>query len=402
MQTCGIVAEYNPFHNGHLYHIAQTRRVLGDDCAIVCCLSGNYVQRGEAALLPMHVRAHMAVASGADLILALPAAYALRSAEGFAASAVALLDGLGCVRHLSFGCESPDLAPLQEIAAVLLEHRTVQDTLHLLQSGISYAAARERALFARIQEKATLIRHPNNILAIEYLKALLQQNSTMQPLGIPRFGAAHDDIVTGDGIASASHVRALLRDGQREAALSFVPPVVRTLFAQAERDGLVLRDRMLLFSLMRAQLLRLSVEDLAQLPDASEGLEHRLHRAIASCTDFDSLCAATKTKRYTLSRIRRMLYCAFLGLSRDDSRALPPYAHILAFSPRGRQVLHTARKTATLPLITKPAHIHRLPPRAQNLFSKEVLAADLYHLALGHEKPQAPGLLWRLGAEYLA
>ena len=400
MRICGIVAEYNPFHNGHLHHIRQTRQLLGDDCAIVCCMSGNFVQRGEAALLPKHIRARMALACGADLVLELPSAYALQSAEGFGSAAVYLLNALGVVTDLSFGSECGDIELLQQIAAVLLEHRTIQDTLHLLQTGISYAAARERALYQQIREKSAVIAHPNNILGIEYLKALQTLNSTMVPHTVSRAGAGHDAEAPAESMASASHLRSLLRDPQPGDPSPYMPAEAHRLLQKAAADGMALTDFSRWDAAASTYFLRLTPEQLAQLPDAAEGLEHRLHGAIHSCRTFDAICTAAKTKRYTLSRIRRMLLCAYLGITREDTLSPPPYARVLAFNDTGRSVLRQATEATAVPLITKPAHIRQLSPRAVSLFEKEVLATDLYNAALPAYHQLPIGAEWQQGAHY--
>lgn len=400
MRICGIVAEYNPFHNGHLHHIHQTRQLLGQDCAIVCCMSGNFVQRGEAALLPKHIRAQMALTCGADLMLELPSAYALQSAEGFGSAAVYLLNALGVVTDLSFGSECGDIDLLLEVASVLREHRTIQDTLHLLQTGISYAAARERALYQQIREKSAVISHPNNILALEYLKALQTLSSTIVPHTICRAGTGHDAAAPTDSMASASHLRGLLRDMQPGDVSPYMPAEAHELLQQAISDGMALTDLSRWDAAVSSYLLRLTPEHLAQLPDAAEGLEHRLYNAIHSCRTFDTICTAAKTKRYTLSRIRRMLLCAYLGITREDAFPPPPYARVLAFNDTGRGILHQAAEATSIPLITKPTHIRQLSPRAVSLFQKEVLATDLYYAALPAYTRLPIGAEWQQGAYY--
>ena len=381
MRICGVISEYNPFHSGHAALLHAVREELGADCGIVCCMSGNFVQRGEAALMPKHLRAEAAVRCGADLVLELPAPYALRSAEGFAESGVAVLSGLGCLTHLSFGAEDADRALLLQTAEILLEHSTVQQTLLQLREGISYAAARERALYARIQERTELLKKPNNILAVEYCKSIRKQQLSLEILPIHRVGAAHDG-TCADETASASFLREQIRCGHAEQALPFLPEGSETIFHRAQEKGLLLTDPERLEAQMLSQWSRLTPEMLSHLPDAAEGLENRLYEAIHSQRSADSVAQAAKTKRYALSRIRRMLCCAFLGITAEDEKIPAPYIRILAFNDCGREILRRARKQASLPLLTKPAHIFDLGAEAQRIFALENRACDAYHLAL--------------------
>ena len=400
MRICGVVSEYNPFHKGHAHQIREAKARLGDDCAVVCCMSSDFVQRGDAAILPKHLRAKAAVLGGADVVLELPASYALRSAEGFAQSAVDILLGTGVLTDLSFGAEDADPALLKETASLLLEHRTVQDTLLHLKTGISYAAARERALYARVQERAAILQKPNNILAVEYCKALVRRESEVNILPIHRVGAGHDAGAEGE-YASASHIRQLLREGKTDEALSYLPDSTADILKEAMEKGQALIDQSRLENAMLSTLVRLTAEGLSALPDANEGLDNRLLEAIRKGRTLEDICAQAKTKRYALSRIRRMIYCAYLGITKEESAAPPPYARVLAFSDKGREVLKAARKQATIPLITKPAHAFDLGGDARVIFEREALACDLYNLALPCWKDLRWGDDWRQDAIYV-
>ena len=400
MRICGIVSEYNPFHKGHAHQIAEAKARLGEGSAGVCCMSSDFVQRGDAAILPKHLRAKAAVLGGADVVLELPAPYALRSAEGFAQSAVDILLGLGVLTDLSFGAEDADAGLLQETASLLLEHQTVQDTLLHLKTGISYAAARERALYARVKEKAEILQKPNNILAVEYCKALLRREADVNILPIARKGAGHDEGAEGE-FASASHIRQLLREGKFDEALPYLPESTAYILKEAMENGQALVSQDRLENAMLSTLVRLTADVLAALPDANEGLDNRLLEAIRKGRSIEEICAQAKTKRYALSRIRRMVFCACLGITREESLTPPPYARVLAFSDKGREVLKLARKQATLPLITKPAHAFDLGGDARVIFEREALACDLYHLALPNWKDTPWGVDWRQDAIYV-
>ena len=400
MRICGVVSEYNPFHKGHAYQIEQAKAKIGEDCAVICCMSSDFVQRGDAAILPKHLRAKAAVMGGADLVLELPAPFSLRSAEGFAQSAVDILLGTGVLTDLSFGAEDADPELLMETAALLLEHQTVQDTLLHLKTGISYAAARERALYARVKEKAEILQKPNNILAVEYCKALLRRESTVSLLPVQRKGAGHDESADGE-YASASHIRALLREEKWNDALPYLPEGCAAILKTAVCDGQALLDQTRLENAMLSALIRLDADVLAALPDANEGLDNRLLEAIRKGRSIEDICAQAKTKRYALSRIRRMIFCAYLGITKEESATPVPYARVLAFNDKGREVLKLARKQATLPLITKPAHAFDLGGDARKIFEREALACDLYHLALPNWKNTPWGIDWRQDAIYV-
>ena len=400
MQICGVVSEYNPFHKGHAHQITEAKSRLGEASAVVCCMSSDFVQRGDAAILPKHLRAKAAVLGGADVVLELPAPYALRSAEGFAQSAVDILLGTGVLTDLSFGAEDADAALLTETASLLLEHQTVQDTLLHLKTGISYAAARERALYARVKEKAEILQKPNNILAVEYCKALLRRESDVNILPVARKGAGHDEGAEGE-FASASYIRQLLREDKVDEALPYLPESTSALLKEAMDKGQALIDQSRLENAMLSTLVRLTADDLAALPDANEGLDNRLLEAIRKGRSIEEICTQAKTKRYALSRIRRMVFCGCLGITREESMTPPPYARVLAFSDKGREVLKLARKQATLPLITKPAHAFDLGGDARVIFEREALACDLYNLALPCWKDIRWGDDWRQDAIYV-
>ena len=400
MRICGVVSEYNPFHKGHAYQIEQAKSHLGEDSAVVCCMSSDFVQRGDAAILPKHLRAKAAVLSGTDVVLELPAPYALRSAEGFAQSAVDILLGTGVITDLSFGAEDADAGLLHETASLLLEHQTVQDTLLHLKTGISYAAARERALYARVKEKAEILQKPNNILAVEYCKALIRRESAVNLLPIERKGAGHDAGAEGE-YASASYIREFLREGKTDEALPYLPETTVAILKESMESGHALLDQSRLENAMLSSLVRLTADDLAALPDANEGLDNRLLEAIRKGRTIEEICAQAKTKRYALSRIRRMIFCAYLGITKEESTTPPPYARVLAFSDKGREVLKLARKRATLPLITKPAHAFDLGGDARKIFEREALACDLYNLALPCWKDIRWGDDWRKDAIYV-
>ena len=369
MNICGIICEYNPFHNGHKYQIEHTRRILGDDTLIVCLMSGNFVQRGEPALYHKNIRAKAACLEGADLVLELPLPYALSSAEGFARGAVDILSKIGCT-HLSFGAEDDNVDSLKEIASLLLEKSIIDATLANMTSGISYAAARERAVFAQIKEKASLLKSPNNILAFEYIKAIMSLESKMEPVPVKRVGAMHDTADVVENTASATLIRQLVREGKD--ADNLMPAKAAEIFANALVHKL--DDNVVM-----SHLIRLSPEDLREFADVSEGLEYRIFDAIQTSFTFDEVCEKAKSKRYAHARIRRILMNAFLGIKKADVPDAYPYVKLLAFTERARTLLADNRENEAIRVINKPAHIRDMDDNANRLFDMEIRASRLYY-----------------------
>lgn len=401
MKICGIIAEYNPFHNGHLYQIEETRRILGPDTAVVCCMSGDFVQRGEAAVMDKTRRAKAAVMSGADLVLSLPLRWSLSSAQGFADGAIHIL-GMAGAEHISFGAEDDDVEALSEIAGLIAEKSVIDGTLAtMMGSGVSYARARERELYKRIKDRASLISTPNNILAVEYLRAVRQQGLDISPIAVKRTGASHDGDTPDGVIASASYIRQLARGGRLDEAAGFMPPQSLEQLRRAAHEGAAMLDLSRLDCAMTAVLKRCSIEQLSKLPDASEGLEHRLYDAIQAGVDFEEICAGAKTKRYAYARIRRMLYCAFLGIKRKPAGSLPGYTRVLAFNDRGRQVLSAVEQREDFVFITKPAAAKKLPEEDRAEFELEAAASAAYDLALPGYRDLPRGREWTCGPIYI-
>lgn len=396
MNAAGIIVEYNPLHMGHVHLLRQTRRILGEDTAILCCMSGDFVQRGDFALLRRQARAKAAVQSGADLVLELPLPWAVSSAEGFARGAVETLLSTNVLTHLAFGSECGDGAALQRVAAALQSEEFPALLRQELKVGDSFAAARERSVGKRLSpEDAALLQSPNNILGIEYCKALLDCKSTVEPLTIRRVGAAHDAKEAQGTIASASAIRTLLKEG--EQALSLMAPAMKEAYLEEEAAG---RAPVLWQNSERAILARLRSmrrEDFAALDQGKEGLYNRLYEASRTAAGVEELLAAAKTKRYAYARLRRMVLWAYLGLKPAEIPQHPVYLRPLAMNDRGRAVLAKMRKEAALPILTKPADVRRLGPEAQRLFAMEAAAADLYSLSYPDLAAARGDALWKEG-----
>ncbi|MBR5480020.1 MAG: nucleotidyltransferase family protein [Clostridia bacterium] len=360
MKIAGIICEYNPFHNGHAYHIAETKKIYD---GVVCVMSGDFVQRGEASLVSKHLRAAAAVLSGADLVVELPTPYSCASAERFAKGGIEILSALGVVNTLSFGAEDTDIALLQKIATILNDTSVYDNISKRLKSGVSFATAREEAIREFLPEGADIIAKPNNLLAVEYLRFLPDD---MNALAIKRQGVDHDETLPCGGFASASFIREQILNG-----IDVSPFIPAASYEVIKDSSPVLLDDKIVLSYLK----RLSMEDFKNTPDVTEGLESRIFNAVKESDTLEDLYASVKTKRYAHSRVRRIVLNAYLGITKDDLLTAPAYVRVLAMNDTGKKILKSARKKATLPIITKPTQGKGIPA-----FEKSVFHADLYAL----------------------
>ncbi len=374
MHICGIIAEYDPFHTGHAYQIRAVRDALGEDCAVICVMSGNWTQRAGAAIVDKHTRARFALMGGADLVLELPLPYAISSAEWFARGGVGMLDAAGIVTHLCFGSECGNAALLQKTANCLDSEEYRQALRQELDKGISFPVARQNAAAQLVGDAADCLSLPNNNLGVEYLRALSRIGSTITPITVRRQGAGHGEEAKG-GYTSATHLRRLLREGDLQAATPFLLPCEADLLDKCEFADISLAERAIL-----ARLRQLSPDDLAALPDCGEGLSNRLYQAILQGTSLEEIISLAKSKRYTHSRLRRILLWAWLGMTAEDRPSAPPYLRVLGINQTGRALLRRMSETAELPILTKPAHVRTLSDPAKRLFELEARATDLYGL----------------------
>lgn len=392
MSTIGIVCEYNPFHLGHLYQLKETRRMLGEDVTTVCVMSGDFVQRGEAAVFDKFARAEAACRCGADLVVELPLPWCLSSAEGFAFGAVSILAGLGC-DTLSFGSESADLSSLEALADFALDERA-QARIHALMdadAALSFARARELAAAEVLGDTAALLSEPNDILAVEYLKAVNRMGIDMRPLAIRRTGAGHDSASEGE-YPSAMYLRKKLKNGDDLSAC--IPQPAMEVFRRELKSGRS-RDEKLLEVALLSRLYRLSPEDFDRLPDAGGGAGRRLYRALWRYGSLERTVKAASGKRYTTARMRRMLLCAALGICAEDTKNTPPYIRILASDERGRRHLSHMRGNTAVPIINKTGEIKKQGLHAEKVFKLCAEAHELYRLCCPMPDPPEPGEDWR-------
>lgn len=334
MKTVGIVCEYNPLHLGHQKQIARIRSDFGEDCAVVCAMSGNFVQRGAPSIIDKSLRAKAAVLTGADLVLELPVTASLSSAEGFAAEGVRVLSQI--CDTLCFGAETGDKEALMNTAQALLS-KNFPPLLHReLDTGLSFPAARQAALEG-MGLPGVILSQPNNILAVEYCKAILSQNSELIPFPILREGCYHAELVDSEN-PSATAVRRLMLAGHNWKP--YVPALARPVLETAPLHTLAAGERAIL-----GKLRTMTDAEFESLPYGSEGLWRKLMHACRRESSLDAILTAAKSKRYTRSRLDRMVMCAFLGITKELMDAPAPYTRVLAFSDTGRDLLNTLKKT---------------------------------------------------------
>ena len=339
MKTVGIICEYNPLHLGHKKQL-DTVRAMDPDCGIVCLMSGNYVQRGAPAIFDKSLRAKAAILSGADLVLELPVTAALSSAEGFAAGGVGILSRL--CDSLCFGAETADAGLLTDTARTLLSDDFPPALRARLDEGNSFPAARAAAL-EDLGLDSSVLSLPNNILAVEYCKAILSQGSAMQPFPIRREGSYHDETADHENPSATAVRQLILRSHDWK---SYIPEQARSVFDSAAMHTLAAGERAIL-----ARLRTMTDDEFEALPYGSEGLWRKLMHASRSCATLEQIATATKSKRYTRTRIDRMILCAFLGLTAKNLAVPAPYARVLAFNDTGRSILKNVKNTGAFPNI---------------------------------------------------
>ena len=352
VKTAGIIAEYNPFHNGHKYHIEETRKTTGAD-AVIVAMSGNFVQRGEYAICDKWSRAKMALLNCADLVVELPVVYACQSAEYFAKGAVSILENLKC-DYLSFGTEADNTEEIIKIAEFLKNpdekfRKTLEESL---KKGESYPKALAKAL------GKDEINTPNNVLAIEYLK----QIKNMKPVGVKRQGSLHD------GKGSASDIRAKIN--ANENAENLMPDTSTVIFKNALKANREIYEKLVLYKLRT-----MTADELKNVPDVNEGLENRIIQCAHKATNLEELLDLIKTKRYTMARIRRILNNSLLGITKEDITKAPEYIRVLGMNKNGMEILSDLRDKTQIPIITKMADA----PKSVML-DKDINATNIYSL----------------------
>lgn len=379
MKVSAIICEYNPLHNGHVHHIQETRRHGATH--IIALLSSNFVQRGDVALLPKFDRAQLAVRAGADLVIELPVAFSCAAAEDYATGAVTLLHSLGIVDELSFGSSAGDLEDLSLLTEASLSTTQIygKRIADLMKEGNSYPAAVWEVIAQRYNRQVAAKMHdPNNILAIEYLKAMLKTGASFQPFTIPRRYVMHDSELPVNQFASASFIRKSILESDLNY-VGFVPTYTAKMLADRMDEGKTATLR----RLERAVLYRMrtiSREEMMSLPDMNDALYNRFYAARHANT-LDEMLGSVKIKCFTMARIRRAMMHAMIGVRREALKVAPPYARVLAFNDRGRELLGYARKRSAVPMHTSLAKLRDTSPICRAFVAMEERASDVYGLA---------------------
>lgn len=380
MKIGGIVAEYNPFHNGHKYHLQKSVE-MGELTHTVAVMSSNYVQRGETAVVSKWARAEMAVRNGIDLVIELPTLWSTSYAQRFAEGAVSLLDALGCVDTLSFGSECGNIDELIACKNAINSEEVSDRLKENLDIGLGFATARAEALRSVCGNRFfDILDGANNTLGIEYLNALDRLGSDIVPMTVKRKGAHHDSIMRNENFASASEIRKMLCNGNKEWE-NYVPLSVAEVYnREAEKEQAPCLNEKLELSIL-CRMRQLSAEDIGLSPDISEGIEYRIHDAALKARTLDELYTLAKTKRYSHARIRRIVLHAFMGFVADDYKGNPPYIHVLAMNDKGKEILKEAKEKAKLPIVTKASDFDELDDYGKHIFSLEDMCTDVFSLS---------------------
>lgn len=396
-RVVGIIAEYNPFHNGHAYHIERAKEQTGADL-VVAVITGNFTQRGNTSIVDKWEKARMAINGGADLVVELPTVYSVSSAENFANGAVKVLDTLGIVDSISFGMEATEISSLNNIANVLYTEppEYVSILQHELQKGTSYPKARDNALMMYlndIKRYANILKGSNNILAIEYLKALKNQKSSLAPVGIKREKIYYNSTKIIDEFASATGIRELLLRNQIEEIRKVVPPTTFSALLNDFREGTYVLDLTAYNYEIIYRLRTMDIKEIANLPDVNEGLENLIKEVSDKTNNIVDLVSGIKSKRYTQTRIQRILLCALLGITKKDmelSKAVIPYIRVLGCSASGKQLLSQINSKAKVITSLKKFEDSNKNSKLARLLDIDKTATNIY--TIGYRKNSVANL----------
>jgi len=377
MKILGIVAEYNPFHNGHLYHLQKSLELTKAD-ATIAIMSGNFIQRGEPALLDKFTRADIAVKNGIDLVIELPLYYSVATAELFAFGAIKLLKECG-IDFLSFGAESNNLEKLKSIAT-LLNNESIEYSTELkkqLETGISYPEARANTVSKILGISNNILTKPNNTLAIEYLKNIYKLSPNIEPILIDRIDSGYHDIASTTNILSATGIREKLKN--KESIDMYVPK--KTLETINSPVFLEHFEDNIMYSLRK-----MTLENIKELPDVTEGLENRIFYALSNSKSLEELLDNIKTKRYPMTKIKRILISALLDMSKINLNTFnksdgPQYIRVLSFNEKGKELLSIISATSSLPLVTSVnKFLEKATELQKEMLFSDILATNIYTL----------------------
>jgi len=404
MKVVGIIAEYNPFHNGHKYHLEQSKNMCNSQYS-VAVMSGNFLQRGEPALFDKWTRAKMAVLNGIDLVLELPVVYSCQSAEIFAFGAVKILNSLGIIDYLSFGSEKGNIEELYNLAEALInEPEEISNEIkHLMNKGLTYSKALGDAYNKYYDD---ILSYPNNVLGIEYIKSILLLKSSIKPVTVKRVMNNYNDVYFTGTISSATAIRKALKEN------AFLEEI-QTSTPEASWD--IIKNNIMIkkgpvfwedfIDILLYQIRRSSYKDIKNLPDIKEGLEYRFKKAGNSSTCFEELINQLKTKRYTRTFLQRCLCHLLLGINKEDIKQAkeilsPVYIRILALNKKGRDLLKEIRKNTKFPIINKPADFESDSSYLDRIFELDIRATDIYSLGIKNNDYRMAGMDYRTSPFY--
>ena len=396
-KVLGIVAEYNPFHNGHFYHMQESKKnTEADSC--ICVISGNFTQRGEPSIVNKWAKTYMALCCGADLVIELPTIYSISSAENFASGAIKIFDSLKIVTDISFGAECNDLATLNNVANVFYSEPANYKTIlnHELKRGLTYPMARENAVLMYlndIKRYANVLSNSNNILAIEYLKALKQQKSMIQPNIVPRKNVYYNDQKIVDDFASATAIRKLMLNREYAEVRKVVPRSTYQIIGEEYKKnhiilGIKKYEKEIIYALRV-----MPIEEIQNLPDVNEGLEFAIKKAASETNNIEELIEKVKSKRYIQTRIQRILLYVLLGITKkdmEDSKKMVPYVRVLGFNSRGKILIsEIMNQNPKLNMITSVGkYVNKKMPKNKQLtrmLDLDINATNIYTLGYGGE-----------------
>lgn len=394
-KVLGIVAEYNPFHNGHLYHLEQAKKITGSNYT-VAIISGNFTQRGSTSLFDKWSKAKTALQCGVDLVIELPVLYSISSAENFADGAIKILDSLKVLDYIAFGAETANVDILNSIADVLLrEPKEYKNLLSQeLQKGISFPKARQNALVAYLNDSrkyATVLSSPNNILGVEYLKALKKYRSRIKPIAIERYEAGYNDLGYTANITSATAIRNMVKNNGFEILKNLMPAPSYATLMEAIKNGHLVPDLSVFEKQIIYNLRRMSTFQITQLPDVSEGLEFALKNTANSCSNLVDFLNIIKSKRYTSTRIQRILLYSLLGITKKDmdlSKKVQPYVRVLGFNERGKFLLsEIAKANPKLEIVTSVKKFYDATSNKnlKAMIDKDIEATNVYTIGYDND-----------------
>ena len=387
----GIIAEYNPFHNGHLHHLNTSKKLTGCDYTIAI-MSGNFTQRGSTSVIDKWEKTKIALSNGIDLVIELPLLYAISSAENFADGAIKILNSLGIVDYVSFGSEIGEITPLDDVASVLYKEPKEFSSLitRQLRSGLSYPKARELAIqmyFGSSQKYTDVLENPNNILGIEYLKSLKRLKSPITPITLKRKYSDYNSNDIKSGVASATAIRTMLQKGKNIHYV--VPYETYELLEEKKKYGQIIPSLSIFSKEIIYTLRKMTLSEIATLPDVSEGLENKIKAAANTSNNLEELILKIKSKRYTQSRIQRILLYALLNISEKDitmSKKQMPYIRVLGFNKNGKKIISAiANQNPKLQIIVsvKKFMENNTDKHLHTMISKDIFATNVY--TLGYE-----------------